>query len=312
MGLGGGNSINNMLKGLSRDQLSQLAQERGLSTGSLSNMIERKNSLDALMGLDFQSLQSIDNLANLVQSGGGMSNNIPSSGMKNWSADRNASSGSLSNAARRLASAGNMESLLRSLSNGNVKNGRDNDGKSSNADIQSLLQNMQNGNSMSSLLGGSGGNAASAASLANLLRENSSTGLTALRMGEGLNQRNSSSVEDFLNLVADGYIPHQDPSLLSVPLMHHQQNGGQGGQGNGGDAAAMLAQQQLLAQATGNSQLANALASRSFGNMARNVSGSLGNSAALLAQAGDLGSNMNLKRRLMEMEGMEDQGPNKR
>jgi len=315
-GLGGGDSINNlMLKGLSRDQLSQLARDRGLSSASLSNMIERKNSFDALMGLNFQSLQSIDDLANLVQSGGGMSNNAPSRN-HNWS-DNNGSSGSLSNAARRLASAGNMESLLRSLSNNNVKNGGNNDdGKSSNANIQSFLQNMQNGNSMSSLLGGQG-NAASAASLANLLRENSSTGLTALRMGEGLNQRNSSSVEDFLNLVADGYIPHQDPSMLSVPLMHHQQNVNQGGNGNGSDTAAMLAQQQLLAQATGNSQLANALASRSFGNLARNASGSLGNSgsaAAFFAQAsGDQGSNMNLKRRLMDMEGAAmDQGPSKR
>lgn len=314
MGLGGGNSINNlMLKGFSRDQLNQLARERGLSSASLSNMIERKSSFDALMGLDFQSLQSIDNLANLVQSGGNM-NNVPSSGMKNWSAEqsRNASNGSLSNAARRLASAGNMESLLRSLSNNNVKNvhmGND-DGRQSSANLQSLLQNMQNGNSMSSLLGGSG-NAASAASLANLLRDNSSTGLSALRMQDGFNQRNSS-VEDFLNLVADGYIPHQDPSLLSVPLMHHQQNNGQG-VGGGNDAAALqLAQQQLLAQATGNSQLANALASRSFGNLGRNPSGSLGNSAAAFFAHQASGDQNSLKRRFMEMEGDMNEGSNKR
>ena len=314
MGLGGGNSINNlMLKGFSRDQLNQLARERGLSSASLSNMIERKSSFDALMGLDFQSLQSIDNLANLVQSGGNM-NNIPSSGMKNWSAEqsRNASNGSLSNAARRLASAGNMESLLRSLSNNNVKNihmGSD-DGRPSSANLQSLLQNMQSGNSMSSLLGGSG-NAASAASLANLLRDNSSTGLSALRMQDGFNQRNSS-VEDFLNLVADGYIPHQDPSLLSVPLMHHQQNNGQG-VGGGNDAAALqLAQQQLLAQATGNSQLANALASRSFGNLARNASGSLGNSAAAFFAQATGGDQNSLKRRFMEMEGDVSESSNKR
>jgi hypothetical protein len=321
---GGGNSINNlMLNGLSRDQLNQLARDRGLSSTSLSNMLERKNSFDALMGLNFQSLQSIDNLANLVQSGGNGSGNMPSNGMKNWSAEQsrnNESSGSLSNAARRLASAGNMESLLRSLSNNNVaKNGSggNDGGGTSNANLQSLLQNMQNGASMSSLLGGGGGNnAASAASLANLLRENSSTGLSALRMQDGLNQRNSS-VEDFLNLVADGYIPHQDPSLLSVPLMHHQQPGGQGNNGNGGgggnDSAARLAQQQLLAQATGNSELANALASRSFGNMARHGSGSLANSgsaAAFLAQAsGDQGSYANLKRRFGDLEGdSEDPG----
>lgn len=279
-----------MLKGLSRDQLNQLARDRGLSSASLSNMLERKNSFDALMGLNFQSLQSIDNLNNLMQGRG--NSNVPSSGMKN-SEFRTDSSASLSNAARRLASAGNMEQLLRSLSGNNVKNGGDlnNGGGASNANLQSMLANMQSGNSMSSLLAGQG-NAASAASLANLLRENSSTGLSALRMQDGLTQRNSS-VEDFLNLVADGYIPHQDPSLLSVPLVHTQ-NGG----GNQSDAAAMLAQQQLLAQAAGNSQLANALASRSFGN---------------LAAGGDQSSSLSLKRKLMELEGgADEQGVSKR
>jgi hypothetical protein len=58
---------------------------------------------------------------------------------------------------------------------------------------------------------------------ANMSRENSSTGLTELRMQDGLNRRNSS-VEDFLSLAAAGDIPHQDPALLNVPLMQHQQN----------------------------------------------------------------------------------------
>jgi hypothetical protein len=295
-----------MLKtGFSREQLSQLARERGLSSASLSNMIERKNSFDALMSLDFQSLQSIDNLANLIQTGGGASGNVPSSGMKNWSAGggaaaaanesssgvgRTGSSGSLNHAARRLASTGQMESFLRSLSSNNMRNSarqhqqQDNDDSGagqSNANLQSLLQNMQSGSSMSSLLG-AGGNAASAASLAHLLRDNSSTGLTALRMQDGLNQRNSS-VEDFLSLVAAGDIPHQDPSLLNVPLMQHQRNNNQtnnhnnyGNHNDNDHAGMMLAQQQLLAQATGNPALANALASRSLSNL-RNASGSLSN-----------------------------------
>jgi hypothetical protein len=64
----------------------------------------------------------------------------------------------------------------------------------------------------------------------NMLRVNSSTGLTALRMQDGLGQRNSS-VEDFLSLMASGDIPHQDPNLLNVPfhghfhLLHNQQAG---------------------------------------------------------------------------------------
>ena len=324
MGLGGGqNSINNlMLKtGFSRDQLNQLARERGLSSASLTNMIERQNSFDALMSLDFQSLQSIDNLANLIQTGGS-SRQVPESGMKNWSATGDsrqnlASSGNLSNAARRLASAGRMESLLRSLSNNNARDGggqgSPDDVSNSNANLNNLLQSMSNmqggigGSSMSSLLGSN--NPASAVSLANLLRENSSTGLTALRMQDGLNQRNSS-VEDFLSLVAAGDIPHQDPSLLNVPLMQHQQSNNQGGN----DAAAnYLAQQQLLAQATGNPALANALASRSFGNL-RNGSGNLnsGSAADFLARAAQQqGSALSLKRKF-DLDGSEGQGSNKR
>mmetsp|Transcript_27392 Transcript_27392/g.42129 ORF Transcript_27392/g.42129 Transcript_27392/m.42129 type:complete len:643 (+) Transcript_27392:141-2069(+) len=322
-GLGGGNSVNNlMLKtGFSRDQLSQLARERGLSSASLSNMIDRKNSFDALMSLDFQSLQSIDNLANLIQTGG-QGGQTPASGMKNADfANQHGSSNSLSNAARRLASgasSSHMESLLRSISNSNVRNGSASAGRgedadgTSNANLQSLLQNIQSGTSMGSLLG-QGGNGTSAASLANLLRDNSSTGLTALRMQDGLNQRNSS-VEDFLSLVAAGDIPHQDPSLLNVPLMQAQAGQQGGGGGGGNDMQQMLAQQQLLAQATGNPALANALASRSFGNMQGSLSQSNSAAAFLARAAGEQGgSTMSLKRKLLEMDGFDgNNGSNKR
>ena len=65
----------------------------------------------------------------------------------------------------------------------------------------------------------------SALNLASMFRNDSSTGLTALRMQDGLTGRNSS-VDDFLSLVASGDIPHQDPHMLNVPLqsiMTHQQ-----------------------------------------------------------------------------------------
>jgi hypothetical protein len=55
-------SINSMMlkTGLSRDQLSQLARDGTFgSTSSIHGMSERQNSFDALMSLDFQSLQSI-------------------------------------------------------------------------------------------------------------------------------------------------------------------------------------------------------------------------------------------------------------
>jgi len=328
LGLGGSNLM--LKNSFSRDRLNQLAKDRGLSSTSLSNMIDRKNSFDALMSLDFQSLQSIDNLANLIQSGAS-STQAPVSGMKNWSADnsnsRNSlaglaggsgSSGSLSQVARRLASTGQMESLLRSLSSNNVRSGESIDHiQPSSTNLQQLLQNAQSdraSSSISSLLGNSR-NSTSATSLANLLRENSSTGLTALRMQDGLNNRNSS-VEDFLSLVAAGDIPHQDPSLLNVPLMQHQQTNSGDGIARPG-AAAVLAQQRLLAQATGNPALANAIASRSFGSL-RNLSGGLlrnNSTAALLAQSGagdNVSSLISLKRKLLELDGSNEKGPTKK
>jgi len=382
----GGNSFSNLMlkSGFSRDQLSQLARDRGLSSASLSNMTSgldgRKNSFDQLMSLDFQSLQSIDNLANLIQTGGAQ-RQAPSSGMKNWSADQNgpmnghdgnrlSSTASLSNAARRLASQNNFESLMRGLSSnnnigrmgsnnddsggngGNSGGGSNSNGpQSSSANLQSLLQSMNNsgnGNtSMSSLLGG---NNASAASLANLLRaDNSSTGLSALRNSDGLNGRNTTSVEDFLSLMATGDIPHQDPAVLNLPLSQFQQqqqqqnssggnqnrNGDQGGNGrdgssmnnnNGGPNGTAA---NILAQATGNPALASALASRSFGSnlgsfadMSRaagsNLS-SLGSTAELLQQLADASgggssnSLTNMKRKLLDVDGsMDSQGMRKR
>jgi hypothetical protein len=292
-GVNNNSSMNNlMLKtGLSREQISQLALDRGLSSGSLSNMIQRQNSFDALMSLDFQSLQSIDNLANLIQTGGGTQPHVPESGMKNAdfgfsqaasrhnAAAQQQSSGDLSSAARRLASAsaGRMESFLRNFSSNSVRGGGDNNNGASSASLAAHMQNHGGGGggnmSAASLLAsgsGMGGmSGMSAVDLANLLRQDSQTGLSALRMQDGLNQR-SSSVDDFLSLVAAGDIPHQDPSLLNVPLM--QQPGSQESV-----AKQLLAQQFLQASASGNTALANALASRSFGNM----SGSGGSSSAM-------------------------------
>jgi hypothetical protein len=311
-----------MLKtGLSRDQLSQLARDRGLaSSGSLNNLMDRQKSFDALMSLDFQSLQSIDNLANLIQTGGVGGSNMPVSGMKNADFDAilsaassrnnlnsstsphasNSSDHDFSDAAQRLAnatSANRMDALLRNLSNNNMPSSMVG-GDASNATLSNLLQSMQanlnqlNGQgstSTASLFNQNGmdGNnnsaSQSALNLARFLRPESSTGLSALRMQDGLNQRNSSSVDDFLSLVAAGDIPHQDPNLLNVPLMQQQ------------DAAAkLLAQQQLLRASGSASALANSLtAGQSFSSMrgdngnvdTSNSNSHLSNSASAVAMA---------------------------
>ena len=159
-----GNSMNNLIMkaGFSHEQLSQLACE-GASSSSLKNMMERQSGFDALMSLDFQSLQSIDNLANLIQTGA-QENNLESD-TKNWSADMAVaagSNGSLSSlaSARRLASAGHMESLLRSLSNSNANKAGEgmSGGGGSNANFNNVLQSMHSNlgsaeNSASGLFG---------------------------------------------------------------------------------------------------------------------------------------------------------------
>jgi len=149
-----------------------------------------------------------------------------------------------------------------------------------------------------------------------MFRNDSSTGLSALRMQDGLTQRNTS-VDDFLSLVTSGDIPHQDP-LLSVPLIQQQQ---QAGGSSNQSSAALLAQQQLLAQAnaTGNTALANAIRSGSLGNL-KNVSqqqlqqqsgvGHLGLAQAMQTS----GSSSALKRKLQDLEAgsLETQGVAKR
>ncbi|KAL9188053.1 hypothetical protein ACHAXT_006431 [Thalassiosira profunda] len=130
------NSIANLVlqTGMSQDQISQLASAGISSSVSLANLLGKRNSIDRLMSLDFQSMQSIDNLANLIQAG--MPNQaVPKAQMKNvdWgtataapanplaSLAANPAASLLANAqAAGLANAGGMkgsiESLVRTLS----------------------------------------------------------------------------------------------------------------------------------------------------------------------------------------------------
>jgi hypothetical protein len=140
-----------------------------------------------------------------------------------------------------------------------------------NASMASLLGNASGISSVSganraagSVSTPSGLSAVSAANLASLLRQESHTGLSALRMKDGLTQRNTS-VDDFLSLMAAGDIPHQDASLLNVPLMQQQR---QNQQGQENTAQQLLAQQLLQAGNAGSlssATLSNLLASRSVG-----------------------------------------------
>ena len=77
-------------------------------------------------------------------------------------------------------------------------------------------------------------------------RAESVTGFSKLRAKDGLS--NGGSVEDFLSLMASGDIPHQDPSLLNVPLQKVMQQHGVAAAAN--SLKRKLSQQQLSALAS--------------------------------------------------------------
>lgn len=80
---GGNTSINNLMlqTGLNRDQIAQLASTQMTSSASLANLLGKQRSFDGLMSLDFQSMQSVDNFANLIKAG--LPNQVPKAEMKN-------------------------------------------------------------------------------------------------------------------------------------------------------------------------------------------------------------------------------------
>lgn len=240
-GMGTNSSMNDLMMktGLSRDQITQLARNQGLSSGSLSNMVQRQSSFDALMSLDMQqSFQSIDNLANLFQT---QQQSMPEGGMQNANFDFSspgsfARPSEMSNAARRLASSGQMSSLLNSISSNNFGSPPE----TSNANLSHFLQQQgPSSNDIASLLRGQNQNTAS---LANLFRNEPGAGLSTLARQDG---HRNPSVDNFLSMMTAGEIS-RDPQIFNVSLMQQQHN-----------TAQFLAQ-----QAQNNPALANALAAR--------------------------------------------------
>ena len=179
--------------GMPPDQISQLAQGGGIaSSASLANMLGKQRSFDQLMSLDFQSMQSIDNLANLIQQGmpnqgAGLRGTPARSQMKNmdWGTQGNNNNNNIAAPQAILNQAGmggsSFDALVRTLS----------------ATTHSTANSGQSGGS------GSGGSAFSntqrtqpnATSFGNLL-QNAQGGLAG-GQGAGL----STSAQDFSNIL---------------------------------------------------------------------------------------------------------------
>ena len=175
--LGNMNNNNNSLANLmlatrmNPEQLSQLSQKGISSSASLANMLGQQRSFDQLMSLDFQSMQSIDNLANLIQAGmpnqAGLQGYVPTSQKKNmdW--------GSLSSATGVNQSIENLVRTLSAHSGGSGgSGGNGNAARSANqanaTNFNNLIQNPSGLNNSLNL--GQAGGPSSAQDFSNLLQ----------------------------------------------------------------------------------------------------------------------------------------------
>jgi hypothetical protein len=297
-------SINNLMlqTGMTAEQISQLTQTKGInSSASLANLLGKKRSFDGLMSLDFQSMQSIDNLANLIQQG------IPSQSlhknqMKNFDWNSGAGAQGSDAGAPSSGTKGSLENLVLSLSGNNTQQIDNNNATASMSNqanvnygnlLQSMQGNAQNGN-INDLLqsmhqsANNNNNMNQNQNFGNLLQGMGNSFLQNPMMGNGtlflirmpclhfipiIQLTVLSVVADFLNIMNGG-----GGDLSQQNMMHFnntfamQQNP---------MMAAAIAQQQLLAQAGGNPAIANVFAQQGImggmTNMANNFGNNFGN-----------------------------------
>jgi len=231
----GGRDPNNPL-----DQNLTLSQIRQPS----ANGGGRTTSFEALMSLDFESMQSMENLTS-INGGVKVKDYKKPSSQANWSAQQQQQAMMLQQHRQAQSSlqtagtasglgvpmggpfvpaqaaavlpgqgqggAGNLGQLLRNLSSGEKLSDEQKSAVAAQAQLHAQFQKF-------AAAQGSGGNYMPA----DIFRTKSSTGLSALRAEhQGISSMHNSSVEDFLSLVASGDIPAQDPRMLSTPLQSY-------------------------------------------------------------------------------------------
>eukprot|EP00985_Skeletonema_marinoi_P019540 scaffold11241_cov148-Skeletonema_marinoi.AAC.9 len=272
LGLANSASINNLMMqtGLSRDQIAQLASTQMTSSASLANLLGKQRSFDGLMSLDFQSMQSIDNLASLIQAG--MPNQVPKAEMRNmdWGSQgvtnqMPAASGLQGSSLNNLATAANLQgslnNLVRTLSgNRNASGGSRGSGNGGLGVAQgSLSANQANanfGNLMpnNNLLQQQSFNPN--ANLGNLLQMGNNIGNNGGGNGSGelqsflQNLQNSNNNNNAGNAANFGQNANFNPlsQQLNNPLMQQLNN-------NGGNPFMAMAQQHQQQQLLGGMQL---------------------------------------------------------
>eukprot|EP00519_Triparma_laevis_P002999 CAMPEP_0182496088 /NCGR_PEP_ID=MMETSP1321-20130603/4770_1 /TAXON_ID=91990 /ORGANISM="Bolidomonas sp., Strain RCC1657" /LENGTH=570 /DNA_ID=CAMNT_0024699601 /DNA_START=108 /DNA_END=1820 /DNA_ORIENTATION=- len=220
------NPNNPLDQNLTMSQLSQLRQTNGGP---------RTSSFEALMSLDFESMQSMENLNN-ANSGIKIKEYKKLSEHQNWSGEPGAQQQQ-----QQAQQPQQQQQLAQNILAG--------------VQQQQLAQNfVNNSNAQLNKLGPNSANNFPRPANPSMPWVTSSTGLSALRDQQGLNPLRNSSVEDFLSLVASGDIPAQDPHMLNIPLQSYIANA-QRNPSQQNLAALHQLQQQIIAQQVKNIQV---------------------------------------------------------
>ena len=250
--------------GMTRDQISMLAATGLTSSTSLANLLMKRQSFDQHLNMDFQSMQSLDDLASMIHAGMPTQANLPNAQMKNvdWGSQGigGAGVGNLGNpgimsyAGQQIVNTAAVTSGLMNMNNNvdnanygnliynttapqgrNVAGGQV--GGTTTSDINSYIQSLASQKnqqqqipafSYGSLLQGIGGSS--------FLQNESQYGSTS---NSFLNLLNQSAASIGNTVQAQSF----------RPFMQNLQNDAYAGTSQGNPMLIALAQQQLLAQA---------------------------------------------------------------
>ncbi len=240
--------------GVTRDQISMLAATGLTSSTSLSNLLMKQRSFDQHLNRDFQSMQSFDDLASMIQAGMPNQAKLPSAQMKNgdWGSQgiggervgNMVNPGIMSYQQPTVSAAavtsGSMN-INNNVDNTTVPQGRNvaggQVGGTTTSDINSYIQSLASQKnqqqqvppfSYGSLLQGYGGSS--------FLQNDSQYGATSNSLLNLLNQSTAS-------------IGNTAQAQMFRPFMQNLQSDSFTGASQGNPMLIALAQQQLLAQA---------------------------------------------------------------
>jgi len=264
--------------GMTRDQISMLAASGLTSSASLANLLMKQRSFDQHLNMDFQSMQSFEDLASMIQAGNLSQANLPKAQMKNmdWGFQGAGAATGMGNVvnpglmsfANRQPSTTNTNAAAAISSCSMAMNNQ----ADNNANFGNFMQNATNLQGNSNIAGGQTGGTTTndfnsfiqglapqknnqqqqvpAVNYGNLLQ--GIGGSAALLQNDNQNAVRSNSLLNLLNQSAAS-VGNMSQQQNFRPFMQNLQNeafaGAVAGANQGNPMMVALAQQQLLAQA---------------------------------------------------------------